>query len=726
MLWSARHAAPFGDALAFDAARRTASTLYTLEGTVERPDILLPGGDYMQFTLRVDGVTVEHVQPALSGGVLVRWSEPGFALYSGDRIQIVGPLELDISRVNPGIGGVEDHYRRRGVHSALRLRGENAVERIEAGSSFSPSYWASRLRSALATRLTAAVPQESVPFMLTVWLGDRRRMTDTTYTKFLESGTAHILAVSGIHLGIVFMTDSYVLRVFVPQRRMRTYIIMAIVLLFALMAGARVSSLRAAIMIALYLAGDLFDREPDTPTALSLAAILFTLHDPDAILGPGFQLSFLSIASILVFSAPLHDRLLWMPPMIREAVATTLSVQILPLPVAIKVFHVVPFAGVLLNLLVVPLLTIVLWLSFLTSAAAFVFAPVATLFGHALHPFIMIILWLVNSVSELGASHRYLPAPTSPALAFYTCTAGLLLASLLAQRNRLAWAAAAACTLVVTIALWKPLRPEAEITFLDVGHGDAAFVRSPGGSTLLIDTGDRSGFVDMGRRVVGPYLWSRGVSRLDALLVSHPDRDHIGGAKYVLDHFRVGVVFLGPHDSGAREERELLQKCELMNVPVKRLARGDTIKLREAELEVLHPPKEWPSSLPSNESSLTVRVVWPGLSALFPGDAEAAAEGALVQNNSTAQILKVPHHGSRTSSSQLFIDAVRPGIAIVSIGRRGRSSVLSPDVVRRYQQSGATVFRTDVSGGIRITIRDGRIVVHSARADRGYPMRVVH
>ena len=726
MLWNARHAAPVGDALAFDAAHRPAPTVYTLDGTVERPDILLPGGDYMQFTLRVDRVSVQDTQPALAGGVLVRWSDPAFALYSGDRIRIVGPLELDISRVNPGVRGVEDHYRRRSVHSALRLQGETAVKRIQDGSSFSAAYWTSRLRSALGTRLIAAVPEESVPFVLTVWLGDRRRITDATYTKFLESGTAHILAVSGIHLGIVFMTLSYVLRVLIPRRRPRTFIIMAVVLLFALMTGARVSSFRAAIMIVLYLAGDLFDREPDAPTALSLAAIAFTLYDPDSILGPGFQLSFLSIASILIFSAPLRERLLWMPRTIREAVATTLSVQILPLPVAVTLFHVVPFAGVFLNLLIVPLLTIVLWLSFLTSAAAFVFPPVAVLFGHALHPFITLILWLVNGVSEQGASHRYFPAPTPLGFALYLCVAGLLLKSLLAPRNRLAWAAAAACALVVTIAFWTPLQQEAEITFLDVGHGDAAFVRTPGGTTLLIDVGDRSGFVDMGRRVVAPYLWSHGISRLDALLISHPDRDHIGGAAYILDHFKVRAVFLGPRDGGTPEERALLEQCERMHIPVKRLVRGDTVELAGAELQVLHPPQEWPSSLPRNESSLIVRLTWPGLSALFPGDAEDVAEAALSQKNSAAQILKVPHHGSRTSSSQPFIDAVHPDIAVISVGRRGKRSVLSPDIVRRYRQSGVAVFRTDVVGGVRITTRDGRIVVHTARGDRGYPMRVVH
>lgn len=725
LLWNARHLGPIGDPLAFDASRRPASTSYSLEGTVERPDILLPEGDYMQFTLRVEKVSVGGEDPALTGGVLVRWSDPGFALFSGDRVRVAGPLELDISRLNPGVGGVEDHYRRRGVHTAIRLRGKDGLERTESGSSLSPSYWASRLRTALAARLSEAVPQESRPFMLTVWLGDRRRITDETYTKFLESGTAHILAVSGIHLGIVFMTVSYALRLFVPRRRVRAYLTMAAVLLFALMAGARVSSVRAAIMIALYLTSELFDREPDTPTALSLAAILFTLHDPDVVLGPGFQLSFLSIASILVFSGPIAEHLLWMPRVLREAVATTLAVQILPLPIAVTFFHVVPFAGVLLNLIIIPLLAIVLWLSFLTSLAALVLSPAAALFGHAMHPFITLILWLVNATSDLDASHWYLPAPAPLGMAAYIATTALLFCSLAAARNQGRWIGVTVCAIVIAAALWRPMSQEAEITFLDVGHGDAAFVRTPGGSTLLIDAGDRSGFLDMGKRVLGPYLWSNGVMRLDALLISHPDRDHIGGAAYILDHFAVGTVFLGPRGSNAAEEQELIEKCKSMQVPVKRLVRGDTVKLRGAKLEVLHPPDDWPSYLPRNESSLSVRLVWPGLSALFPGDAEAAAEAALIERDSAAQILKVPHHGSRTSSSQAFIDAVRPGIAVLSVGRRGRRSVLDQAVLHRYRESGVALLRTDIAGGVRITSRNGRLYARTARGERGYPMRSI-
>lgn len=727
LMWNARHAGPIGDSLAINAARRPVSTIYTLQGRVERPDILLPGGDYQQFILRIDRASVESTDLGLTGGVLVRWSGPSRALFSGDRVQLEGTLELDISRINPGTRSIEDYYRRRDVHTALRLRGHDALERLESGSLLSPTYWASRFRSHVATRLSAVVPDASRPFILTVLLGDRRRITDETYTAFLESGTAHILAVSGVHIGIIFMTISIMLRLVMPKRRrLRIYLTIIAVLLFALIAGARVSSLRAAIMIALYLASELFDREPDTPTALSLAAILFTLHDPDAVLDAGFQLSFLSIASIFVFSPAFHLRMHWLPGVLREALSTTFAVQILAFPVAISLFHVMPLSGLVANLIVIPLLTVVLWLSVLTAGTALVFTPAALLFAHATHPFILAILAIVNGISEFGITYFYLSAPTPAAIAAYAAAAMLLLVTLNAVRHRARWTAALACALVVTVLLWKPFYPESEVTFLDVGHGDAAFIRTPGGGHILIDAGDQNGFLDMGKRVIAPFLWSNHVSRIDALLITHPDRDHIGGVAYLLDHFPVAAVYLGnPHNDSA-EEQALLAQCERLGINVHRLTRGDALHVHGARLEVLHPPRDWPDYLPLNDSSLTLRLTWPGLSVLFPGDAEAAAEDAIAALDCTARILKVPHHGSRTSSSRAFIDAVNPDLAIISVGRRVPRSVLSADVVQRYRASGITVLRTDIAGGIRIVTRDGKLVVQTARGNRAYPMRATN
>jgi len=310
-------------------------------------------------------------------------------------------------------------------------------------------------------------------------------------------------------------------------------------------------------------------------------------------------------------------------------------------------------------------------------------------------------------------------------MAAYALAAGLLLTALISVRHQARWFAAFACSVVMTVALWGPFHQEAEITFLDVGHGDAAFIRTPGGSTLLIDTGDNSGVQDMGKRVVGPFLWSNGVTRLDAIIISHPDRDHIGGARYILEHFEVGALFLGPIETDTTEENKLLKICASKGVPIKRLARGDTVGLKGAALEVLHPPSTWSKALPVNETSLVLRLAWPGMSVLFPGDAEELAERALTQENCAAQILKVPHHGSKTSSSQTFIDAVQPQVAIVSVGRRGRRSVLSSEVMTRYEENDVAVLRTDIAGGIRITSRDGQIVARTARGQRGYPMRLV-
>jgi len=724
LLWEARHSGPIGDSLANHAANQPATDSYTLEGMVERPDILTPADDYMQFVMRVDSVVRgAHALP-IQGGVLVRWSDPRFPLYSGDRVRVAGPLELDIARINPGTGSPEDYYRRRDVHSAIRLYGD-AVERLENGSALSPAHWMSRMRTDLATRLTRVVPETSRPFMLTVWLGDRHRITDETYTTFLESGTAHILAVSGVHVGIIFVTVSSMLRLVVPSRRVRMWIIMAVVLLFALMAGARVSSMRAAIMIVLYLLSDFFDRERDAPTALSLAAILFTLHDPDSVLDIGYQLSFLSISSILIFRDPIGAHLTWIPARIRGGTAVALSVQLLSLPIAILQFHVIATAAVLANLVVIPLLTVVLWLCFLTSIAAYVLPPAAMLFANAMHPFITLIHGISSSIASADSAYRYVSAPTLPAIVAYATATIFLYGVLTAEAHRARWAAGLATALIMTVALWRPIAQDAEVTFLDVGHGDATFIRTPGGDTLLIDAGDRSGFNDLGKRVVGPYLWANHVSAIDALLISHPDRDHIGGATYLLDHFPVGVVYLGPLESDAPEEVALLDQCARLDIPVKRLARGDAIHLRGAELEVLHPPRDWPSSLDRNEASLTTRLSWPGMSVLLPGDAEARAESELAQRDMQSSIVKVPHHGSATSSSAPFIQAADPDLAVISVGRRGRRSVLRPEVVQRYLDAGAIVLRTDRLGGIRLETNNGRVTVRSAREERGYPIRAV-
>ncbi|HIJ65519.1 MAG TPA: DNA internalization-related competence protein ComEC/Rec2 [Candidatus Hydrogenedentes bacterium] len=718
LLWNGRHAGPPGDALSrYSAGHPDAA--FVLEGRVRRPDLLLAGASYTRFVLDVDLVRVDGKSFPLRGSVFVRWTDPSGPVFSDERVRVAGTLDPALGRVNPGVESIEDYLRRRGVHTAIRLRGPEAVDRVAPGRRWSASHWVSRLRRIEADRLRRCVPETVLEFVLCVWLGDRTEMTSEEYARYVVSGTAHILSVSGVHAGIIYVSGRMLLGFVLRNRRLRAVVTMLFVFVFALVAGARVATLRAAIMIALYLMADLFEREPDAPTALSLSGILFLLHTPDILFDPGAQLSFASIGSILVFREAISVFLERLPRLLRDGLATTLAVQILPFPLAIHRFHILPLAAPLANLAVVPLLTVTLWLCLLTTACSLVVPPAAPLFGHALVPVVYSIRGVVAFVAHVRGSHLYLVSPTVLAMLCYWATVAFGYRALAALRPK-PWAIGAALVLAATWICWRPFSPRPEVVFLDVGHGDAAFIRSPEGTTVLIDGGDSIEYIEAGRRVVAPFLWASHVSHLDYVVMTHPDRDHGGGLAYVIDHFTVGRVILNPLATDQRVEEEILARCAERRIPVQRMAKGDTIPIAGGTLEVLHPPSTWPPTSPNNDASLVLRLDWPGMDVLFTGDIEVEAETAVVSTDCRATVLKAPHHGSRTSSSQRFIDCVMPRHCVVSTGGYGGRQAVSDAVIDRYEHRGVAVWRTDRLGAISLRQRDGNLDIYGERQRRGY------
>ncbi len=724
LYFQARQPAAPGDALARDAAVHAPQTRYVLEGWVESPDIWLPGQEYFVFVLRADTVQREGDRLSLAGGVRVRLSDPDGPVFEGERIRIEGQLELALGQVNPGTQGMEDYYRRYGVHTSMRVR-KGAVERIGDPPRFSMTHALSRFRGYLAGRIAEVVPAASLPLVLTIWLGDRRRLDEETYQAFIDSGTAHVLAVSGAHVSIMFVTLGLLFPAGVELRRVRirAVVMLAVIAAFVVVTGGRVSSMRAALMVAVYLAADWFGRERDAPTALSIAGIGFLLYEPNLLFDVGFQLSFLSIASIMLFSEGMAQYLAFMPMPLRQGVAATVAVQLLPLPLAIRAFHVLPLIAPFANLVVIPVTAVLLWVGFIASVGAIVFPPAAVIFGQALHLLAQVVLWLAEESASLRFAHAHTAAPTSLALLLYGVGMLALRRALTASKHRRVFAFATCAALIACAAAWRPIVPRPELTVIDVGHGDAIFVRAPRGRTMVVDAGNRSEYADLGRRAVAPFLWANHETKIDVLLVTHPDADHIGGARYLVENFRVGTLVLGAHAFPGTWEDELIAICEKREVSVQRVARGDRFDVGGASVEVLHPPREAPESISENELSLVVRVSWPGFSALLTGDIESWGEEQVAALNPAAQVLKVPHHGSRTSSAEMFIEAVHPAVALVSVAPRGRSSVLSAEVVSRYEHAGIPLVRTDIVGGVRIRPERDGLEIEAARVERGYVIR---
>lgn len=693
--------------------------IYRIEGIVTDAPIYTPDIEYMAIRLRVERVEGAGGVLPLQGNIVVRWSDPTRSLHPGERIRVQGQLDPVLGEVNIGIGGAEDYYRILGYHSALRTRSDALV--WISSPRWDISYWASRLRQWQAEIFAQTAPADVQIFLRAVWLGDRATYGEEAYRPYLETGTAHILSVSGVHVGIVYLSLHWALRSIIRNRKRRNAVILAFVLLFTLMTGARPPILRAAIMIGLYLWAELLDREPDAPTALSIAAILFLAVNPGLLGDTAFVLSFGSLASILIFSEAISHRLTAVPLLFRTNVATSIGVSILPLPLAAHFFHLVPLLGSICNLLVIPLLTGVLWLCMAVLLLAPISISAASLFGHAAAPLIYLIEWVALEFSRLPLAFITVTSPTVIAGLLYIAAA-VGLARLFAEPERARrWATFTGVAAVLSWALWHPLFPPATLDFLDVGHGDAEFVRTPGGTTLLVDAGNKSDYVDMGARVVAPWLLAQGIDHLDYLVVTHSDLDHIGGVISVLKRIDVGEVVLWPKASTNAMELALLEECRIRNIPVRRVQSGESLEARGGTITVLHPSINTAVHGVNNQS-VVLRLEWPGLSALFPGDIEEEAERELLPQLRSVDILKVPHHGSHTSSSPAFLDALSPRIAVVSTRASSRREAMGRVVIPRYKERPITLYRTDYLGGIQIRQHRGELVVRSARKMRGYSL----
>jgi len=692
---------------------------YTLYGVVVEAPVFASDTEYMAVRVQVTHGTAGRETIPAPAGVLLRWSNPTHALHPGEHIRMAGRLSPVMGEVNVGVRGMEDYYRRYGYHSTLRARSEGVTR--ESAPTVHLRYWASRLRQWEARVFEQTAPPSARPLLRAVWLGDKTGLSPATYAPYLQTGTAHILAVSGVHIGILYLTLQLALRGILPHRKARAAVILLCVVVFALVTGARTPIMRATIMLGLYLWAEFLGREPDAPTALSLAAFFFLGYNPALLADGGFALSFSSLGSLLIFSQPLVERMGALPRGLRQNGAATLGVSILPLPVTASTFHVLSLIGPLCNLLVIPLLTALLWLCLLTILVAPFSLPIASLFGHAAAP----VVWAIQTIAAWGAAipfaHRTVTSPSWIACFAWGAMACFVYRALIDHPNVRRLTIQAAACLVLTWLFWQPLSRPATMDFLDVGHGDATFIRTPEGITLLVDGGNRNDYVDQGARTVVPWLLTHGVDHLDYVVATHPDRDHVGGLLAVVDTLAVGEVLLWPWPSDDEDARALREHCTDRQVPIRRVAAGDRLRWGTTTIDLLHPPDD--ETLSSvNDQSLVLHVQWPGMNTLLTGDIEAPAERMLLSVAPRVDVLKVPHHGSHTSSTEAFLNATSPKMAIVST-RAGRTrEAMAPSVVSRYETHAIPLFRTDYHGGVQLRIVDGTPQMTTAREARGYSL----
>jgi competence protein ComEC len=652
-------------------------------------------------------------------------------LVRGDVVDAIAQLAPGYSFWNVDTGDPRPAQARRGV--LLTGGADDAVVRERGAGARA---FVDRLRARLRGRIVATFPAETEAMARALVLGEDD-LASTDQRAFRRSGLAHLLAVSGMHLVLIVATFVAGLRALlvrlpfayarVAPLRVAAAAGVPLAWAYADLAGGSGSAVRAAWMTSAALLAHVLSRKPDTWRAFALSVSGMALADPLVAFDLSFSLSASATGGLLALSSRLARPALarapaWSAPVVR-ALSASLAASIACAPVLACMTADLPLAGVLANLVAVPLgemaaLPLCLAHALLEPLSGAERGCALAASGA---------LGLVRSVAHAFAGARWGTAsvPTPSAWQLAVLAVGALGMSRAVARRRLRWALPCLVAFAVlergARARGSP-RDVLRVTFLDVGQGDAAIVDLPDGTALVIDGGGLVGSpVDTGERVLAPVLRARRRGEVRAAILSHPHPDHFAGLRRGLDAVKLGALWdtgQGEDEGTGGDYAALLGDLRARGVPVLRppeLCGEHTIG--GARVEVLAPCPGPAADRGANDNSFVVRVGYGERSFLFVGDAEHAEEAELVATKRAslrADVLKVGHHGSRTSTTAAFLAAVDPAVAVISCGVRNRFGHPALRALATLAASRARVLRTDRDGGVVITTDGRSLEVHAA------------
>jgi competence protein ComEC len=734
-----------------------------LSGCIVQPPVLSP--DRQQFVLELEPGARVNVSLALNDG------EPPPRLEYGQRIELDAKVRRTRNFENPGAFDYVRYLARRDVFWTASARAGTPVHLLPGacGSRWQAAIF--RLRVAALERIERMYPGDSYAsaMLSAILIGESSKLQKIWTEHFRRTGTYHALVISGLHIIVLAGTLLALLRLFVLEETLALAIACAGAWVYAAVSGWSAPVIRAASGFTLYLAGRYMFRRGRVLNLLALIAIVYLAADPGQIFEASFQLSFLSVAAIGAFASPLIERVtgafrpagrqladikrdphlapaasafrvelrllaetlsLWTRVPARHAmlgvqfavrfavwltemVILSAVMQVaLALPMALY-FHRISITGLTANLAVVPLMTALVPVGF-----------AAILTGWT--PPAAIARWLLNTSEQVAGWHaQFEPAHRvpDPPLAVAILLVAALTAVAITVRLKSRWTLPAVAAVLVLFGLMvaAPFPADVrtgslELTALDVGQGDALLITTPEGKILLVDSGGFPRFgkrqkpnLDTGEDVVSPYLWRRRIQRADVLVTSHAHEDHVGGLKALLDNFHPSEIWTGALPENNIESDALKEACK-RGVRVWRRLAGERFTFGGARFEVLAPARDYlPAEQAKNNDSLAFRISFGRHSFLLTGDIEREVEWGMLDRGvlEKTTVLKVAHHGSKTSSTNEFLDATRPEFAIVSAGYGNLFRHPHAEVLDRLAEHHTDVFRTDVSG--LVTFRsDGR------------------
>ncbi len=710
-----------------------------LAGTVvAEPDLRINAANY---TVRPEEI-IEPADPApdkgtiepLRGYVLVSVKGPAPIYMYGDKLQVAGVPEIPREPGNPGEFNYKNYLQGKGIQLIIKSRQGAGVEKTGAGRVNPGVDLCLKAKRKLVSVIRETMSEQHAGLMEGILFGSCGRIDAGSRNDFALTGVVHILSVSGYHVGLLVLFFIWVGNILRFNQTWRNILVVLGTSFYAVMTGAGPPVIRAVVMAWVLLLAHGLRQKYDWPSSLSLAALLILLVDPHALFNPGFQLSFGATWGIL-YLAPLVRPLFSARLRLGQAIAVTVAAQVAVFPLTSYYFNYFSLVSLPANLIIVPLISLLMLTGGSAALAGLGWLPLAQTINVSTGLLLELVLGIARFLAGLPFSIITIKQPPVIIIAIYYLFFIILVETLKDPEIKLRlkrfwlWQRKTALLLILSLAvalLWTsivyPARPEKlKVTFLDVGQGDAVLIESPARHYILLDTGGvqdpgQSTF-NPGEKILVPFLRSQGISKIDLLCLSHPHRDHIQGAEALAESVTVKMLVTNPQFWANPDGARLGKSFSARGVQIQKMTEGEQILVDEnVTLEVFSPPDQTVTG--ENNDSLVIRLGYGEFHLLFTGDAGApvlqklAGDPARVQ----AEVVKVPHHGSKSGWLEQFYRSVNPGTAVISVGPNVFGHP-SGQVVDGLSRLGIAVYRTDRNGAVVIRSDGLNYRVETGRMD---------
>ena len=703
----------------------------TIEGTVLEPPVSRE--ETTTVVVRIDRLQGMESRKAAGEKIRVTVYKPETALAPGDRILFPARLRAFRNFNNPGRYDYALAMEIRGLSCAASVTEGRRIVPMGKGDLGFPFELLERARKPIREFFAERLSPRNQALFQALILGEQEGVRPDLRELFTVTGLGHVLSVSGLHVALVawfsfalikrVLSLSYELALRIDLRKTSALFTSIPVVAYTCLAGFQVPSQRSMMMVLAFLFSMILAREKDVWSTLALTALVVLAADPQSIFAISFQLSFLAVVGILWLAPGIFALISFKAYDIRKGVlyrfygyfcglaSVTISAMLFLLPITSFYFHRVSLVSLLANMTALPVMgACILPLGLLAAACL----PLSQALANSI---LAVASWgldrmmdYVDYWSRFSWTEVQVFRPNFMEISLFY----VFLFCLLSLKH-LRWARVGLVLVLLILAgditYWSyrtHFNPSLKVTYLDVGQGNAALIQFPGSERMLIDGGGFPGSdFDIGEMVIAPFLLRSKILRIDTLVMTHPEADHLGGLLFIAGHF-------GPKEfwyNGEKLESPNFQKLTAL-LDAKGISRRTPAHLKEgreisgARVEVLHPVEEF-LSRKSNDNSLVLRISYGGTSFLFPGDLEATGEQALVARAGPqlkSDVLLIPHHGSKSSSSLAFLESVRPEVCIISAGKGNPFGFPSQDILRRLRGAGCKIIRMDEAGATEVSI----------------------